>query len=132
MLWAIFLNSQGYKSYGYHDFDATYYDRTSTHPNMGYTTFKAIGAGLDIPDHVMYSDLECIEAVYNDFIDDDHFNMYLMSFFQDICHTTMTISTYVRRIVRKPNHFSPAKATRMRRSPMSQPRWSLTRHWNTS
>ena len=58
------LNSQGYKSYGYHDFDATYYDRTSTHPNMGYTTFKAIGAGLDIPDHVMYSDLECIEAVY--------------------------------------------------------------------
>lgn len=74
------LNSQGYKSYGYHDFDATYYDRTSTHPNMGYTTFKAIGAGLNIPDHVMYSDLECIEAVYNDFIDDDHFNMYLMSF----------------------------------------------------
>lgn len=74
------LNSQGYKSYGYHDFDATYYDRTITHPNMGYTTFKAIGAGLDIPDHVMYSDLECIEAVYNDFIDDDHFNMYLMSF----------------------------------------------------
>lgn len=74
------LNSQGYKSYGYHDFDATYYDRTNTHPNMGYTTFKAIGAGLDIPDHVMYSDLECIEAVYNDFIDDDHFNMYLMSF----------------------------------------------------
>lgn len=74
------LNSHGYKSYGYHDFDATYYDRTSTHPNMGYTTFKAIGAGLDIPDHVMYSDLECIEAVYNDFIDDDHFNMYLMSF----------------------------------------------------
>ncbi len=74
------LNSQGYNSYGYHDFDATYYDRTSTHPNMGYTTFKAIGAGLDIPDHVMYSDLECIEAVYSDFIDDDHFNMYLMSF----------------------------------------------------
>lgn len=74
------LNNQGYKSYGYHDFDATYYDRTSTHPNMGYTTFKAIGAGLDIPDHVMYSDLECIEAVYNDFINDDHFNMYFMSF----------------------------------------------------
>ncbi len=74
------LNSQGYKSYGYHDFDATYYDRTSTHPNMGYTTFKAIEAGLDIPDHVMYSDLECIEAVYSDFINDDHFNMYFMSF----------------------------------------------------
>lgn len=74
------LNAEGYKSYGYHDFDATYYDRTKTHPNMGYTTFKAIGAGLDIPDHVMYSDLECMEAVYEDFINDDHFNMYFMSF----------------------------------------------------
>lgn len=74
------LNKQGYKSYGYHDFDATYYDRTRTHPNMGYTTFKAIGAGLDIPDHVMYSDLECMEAVYNDFIENEHFNMYFMSF----------------------------------------------------
>lgn len=74
------LNAQGYKSYGYHDFDATYYDRTRTHPNMGYTTFKAIGAGLDIPDHVMYSDLECMEAVYGDFIQDDKFNMYFMSF----------------------------------------------------
>lgn len=74
------LNSQGYNSYAYHDFDATYYDRTKTHPNMGYTTFKAIGAGLDIPDHVMYSDLECMEAVYSDFINDDHFNMYFMSF----------------------------------------------------
>lgn len=74
------LNAQGYKSYGYHDFDATYYDRTRTHPNMGYTTFKAIGAGLDIPDHVMYSDLECMEAVYEDFIQDDRFNMYFMSF----------------------------------------------------
>jgi len=47
---------------------------------MGYTTFKAIGAGLDIPDHVMYSDLECMEAVYGDFIQDDKFNMYFMSF----------------------------------------------------
>lgn len=74
------LNAEGYKSYGYHDFDATYYDRTKTHPNMGYSTFKAIGAGLDIPDHVMYSDLECMEAVYEDFINDDHFNMYFMSF----------------------------------------------------
>lgn len=74
------LNAKGYKSYGYHDFDATYYDRTKTHPNMGYSTFKAIGAGLDIPDHVMYSDLECMEAVYEDFINDDHFNMYFMSF----------------------------------------------------
>lgn len=74
------LNSLGYESFAYHDFDATYYDRTSTHPNMGYTTFKAIDAGLDLTFYNMYSDLECMETVYEDFIDKEHFNMYFMSF----------------------------------------------------
>lgn len=74
------LNKLGYNSYAYHDFDATYYDRTTTHPNMGYTTFKAIDYGLDIPFYNMYSDLDAMEAVYNDFITDDKFNMYFMSF----------------------------------------------------
>lgn len=74
------LNKLGYQSYAYHDFDATYYDRTITHPNMGYTTFKAIDYGLDIPFYNMYSDLDAMEAVYEDFINDDKFNMYFMSF----------------------------------------------------
>ncbi|MGN0393899.1 MAG: LTA synthase family protein [Coprococcus sp.] len=74
------LNKLGYNSYAYHDFDATYYDRTTTHPNMGYTTFKAIDYGLDIPFYNMYSDLDAMEAVYKDFINDDKFNMYFMSF----------------------------------------------------
>lgn len=74
------LNAMGYESFAYHDFDATYYDRTSTHPNMGYTTFKAIDAGLDLTFYNMYSDLECMETVYEDFIDEEHFNMYFMSF----------------------------------------------------
>lgn len=74
------LNSLGYSSFAYHDFDATYYDRTKTHPNMGYTTFKAIDAGLELTFHNMYSDLECMETVYGDFINEEHFNMYFMSF----------------------------------------------------
>ncbi len=74
------LNKLGYQSYAYHDFDATYYDRTTTHPNMGYTTFKAIDHGLDIPFNNMYSDLDAMKAVYKDFINDDRFNMYFMSF----------------------------------------------------
>ena len=74
------LNKQGYQSFGYHDFDATYYDRTTTHPNMGYTTFRAIGAGLDLTCYTMYSDLECMETVYEEFSAADPFNMYFMSF----------------------------------------------------
>lgn len=75
------LNKEGYKSFGYHDYNSYFYDRTKTHPNMGYTTFKAVGYGLDIPNHNDdYSDLECMEYAYKDFSQTDRFNMYFMSF----------------------------------------------------
>lgn len=73
------LNEQGYSSFAYHDFDFYYYDRSKTHANMGYD-FKAIGYGLDIPCYVMYSDLDMVEAVYEEFIDKDKFNVYFMTF----------------------------------------------------
>lgn len=73
------LNVQGYHSFAYHDFDFYYYDRSKTHANMGYD-FKAIGYGLDIPCYVMYSDIDMVEAVYEEFIDKDKFNVYFMTF----------------------------------------------------
>lgn len=73
------LNEQGYDSFAYHDFDFYYYDRSKTHANMGYD-FKAIGYGLDIPCYVMYSDIDMVEAVYEEFIDKDKFNVYFMTF----------------------------------------------------
>ena len=74
------MNTQGYKSNAYHDFSALYYDRTKTHPNMGYE-YKAIGNGLNIQEHDGdYSDLECMESVCDEFIGDDRFNVYFMSY----------------------------------------------------
>lgn len=74
------MNSQGYKSYAYHDYSAAYYDRTKTHPNMGYE-YKAIGNGLNIQEHDGdYSDFECMESVCDEFIDNDKFNVYFMSY----------------------------------------------------
>lgn len=73
------LNGQGYDSFAYHDFDFYYYDRSKTHANMGYD-FKAIGYGLDIPCYVMYSDIDMVEAVYEEFIYKDKFNVYYMTF----------------------------------------------------
>ncbi len=73
------LNKEGYDSYAYHDFVFYYYDRSKTHPNMGYD-FKAVDYGLDIPCYVMYSDIDMVEASYEEFIHKDKFHVYYMTF----------------------------------------------------
>ena len=73
------LNELGYASYAYHDYTFYYYNRSETHANMGYD-FKAIDYGLEIPYYTPYSDLDTMEAVYEEFISKDKFNMYFMSF----------------------------------------------------
>lgn len=73
------LNELDYDSYAYHDYTFYYYNRSETHANMGYD-FKAIDYGLEIPYYTPYSDLDTMEAVYDEFIDKDKFNMYFMSF----------------------------------------------------
>ena len=73
------LNAKGYTSKAYHDFDFYYYNRSETHANMGYD-FKAIDYGLDIPSYVTYSDYDTIEAVYKEFINEEPFLMYFMTF----------------------------------------------------
>lgn len=73
------LKSEGYTAKAYHDFTFYYYDRAKTHANMGYE-FKAIDYGLEIPYNSPYSDLDTMEAVYKEFIDEEPFVMYFMSF----------------------------------------------------
>lgn len=92
------LNRAGYKSLGYHNYNSYFYDRTETHPNMGYTIFKAIGHGLDIPNHNDdYSDLECMEYAYNDLSKIEKFNMYFMSFSGHMPYDTNKYSIAVNR-----------------------------------
>lgn len=73
------LKERGYVAKAYHDFDFYYYNRSKTHENMGYD-FKAIDYGLEIPYYTPYSDLDTMEAVYEEFIYKSKFVMYFMSF----------------------------------------------------
>lgn len=73
------LNKKGYTSKAYHDFDFYYYNRSETHANMGYD-FKAIDYGLDIPYFGSYSDVDMMEAVCSEFINEEKFLAYFMTF----------------------------------------------------
>lgn len=73
------LKPRGYTCKAYHDFTFYYYNRSETHANMGYD-FKAIDYGLEIPYYSPYSDLDTMEAVYDEFINEDPFVTYFMSF----------------------------------------------------
>lgn len=74
------LNGLGYTSLAYHDYDAEFYDRSKTHPNMGYN-FRAIGNGLCLPSQdEYYSDLETIQTVYEEFAQEEPFNVYFMTY----------------------------------------------------
>ena len=73
------LNKKGYTSKAYHDFDFYYYNRSETHANMGYD-FKAIDYGLDIPYFGSYSDIDMMEAVCSEFVNEEKFLAYFMTF----------------------------------------------------
>lgn len=63
----------------YHNFTGYYYRRVDTHANMGYD-FKAIGNGLEIPEAYPYSDLDMMRATVDDYLGDDRFLAYYMTF----------------------------------------------------
>lgn len=69
----------GYKTTAYHNHTATYYYRNLSHPNFGYE-YIACKRGLDInckqwPE----SDLEMINATYNDYMDSTPFHTYYVT-----------------------------------------------------
>lgn len=73
------LHTRGYTCKAYHDFTFYYYNRSETHENMGYD-FKAIDYGLEIPYYAPYSDLDTMQAVCDEFVNEEPFVMYFMSF----------------------------------------------------
>lgn len=68
----------GYLTKAYHDHTYTYYDRDSSHPNMGYD-YKGLGNGLDIKKTWPESDLEMINATVDEYIDQQPFHVYYMT-----------------------------------------------------
>ena len=72
------LQQKGYVCNAYHDHDSYYYDRTETHPKLGYT-FKAVGAGLTFESMYPESDLELMEITADEYVNKAPFHTYYMT-----------------------------------------------------
>ncbi len=73
------LKEQGYICNAYHNHDAYYYDRTITHPKLGYE-FKAVGSGLTFESMYPESDLELMEITIDEYIGQNKpFHTYYMT-----------------------------------------------------
>lgn len=67
-------------SYFYHNFKGNYYGRNQTHPNLGYSTLKFMGAGMKFSYSWPSSDLEMMQQSVQDYIHDQQFHAYYMTF----------------------------------------------------
>lgn len=68
------------KSYAYHNYKGSYYSREDTHPNMGYSTFKSAGNGMKFTTSWPASDLEMMQQSIDDYINEEQFHAYYMTF----------------------------------------------------
>jgi phosphoglycerol transferase MdoB-like AlkP superfamily enzyme len=73
------LMAKGYTSLAFHAWTNTYYDRDKTHKNLGYSDFIAKGSGLDMNFSWPSSDLDCMIATVDKYINNQPFNIYYMS-----------------------------------------------------
>lgn len=75
----IFSEQAGIQAYGYHNYVGSYYGRDETHPNMGYS-MKFMNAGMKFSSSWPASDLEMMEQSIDDYIGQDQFHAYYMTF----------------------------------------------------
>ena len=75
----VFMDQLGVQSYGYHNFDGTYYGRNRTHPNLGYQ-MKFARSGMTFTTSWPSSDLEMMEQSVDDYIGAEQFHAYYMTF----------------------------------------------------
>ncbi|MCQ2417737.1 MAG: sulfatase-like hydrolase/transferase [Oscillospiraceae bacterium] len=76
------LNRLGYWGKAYHNNSATFYNRNTTHNKLGYSEgFMGYGTGME--KYVKYewpeSDLDMITGTMEEYLDQEHFNVYYMS-----------------------------------------------------
>ena len=72
------LAGKGYTCNAYHNHDSYYYDRTKTHPKLGYD-FKAVGAGLTFESMYPESDLELMEITCDEYLNKAPFHTYYVT-----------------------------------------------------
>ena len=69
----------GIQAYGYHNYNGRYYGRQESHPNMGYQ-MKFADDGMEFTTTWPASDLEMMEQSVDDFIGQEQFHAYYMTF----------------------------------------------------
>lgn len=74
-----FQSQRGVESFGYHNYRGSYYGRSESHPNMGYT-MKFAGDGMTFTTNWPASDLEMMEQSVDDYIGKEPFHAYYMTF----------------------------------------------------
>ena len=75
----VFQSQRGVESFGYHNYRGSYYGRSESHPNMGYT-MKFAGDGMTFTTNWPASDLEMMEQSIDDYIGKEPFHAYYMTF----------------------------------------------------
>ena len=71
------FSSRGYKTYSYHNYLYSYYDRDKYYPNMGFSVYKGIGNGLNMKD--TRSDYDMVNASIDEFIKEEKFMTYYLT-----------------------------------------------------
>ena len=75
----LFMEQKEIQSYGYHNYYGNYYGRNQSHPNLGYQ-MKFGGAGMKFSSYWPASDLEMMEQSIDDYIGQEQFHAYYMTF----------------------------------------------------
>lgn len=75
----VFREQAGVQSWGYHNYRGEYYGRNESHPNMGYT-MQFAGDGMTFTHTWPASDLEMMEQSVDDYIGQEQFHAYYMTF----------------------------------------------------
>ncbi len=78
------FNTKGVKSLAYHNYYGYYYRRSTTHPNLGYTSRfmsnKKGDGGMSFSTRWPASDYEMMQQSVDEFINENQFNVYYMTF----------------------------------------------------
>lgn len=83
---------EGVSTYAYHGYIGSYYRRCDSWPNLGYETIKFMNDGMTFINKYSPSDRELMEQSVDDYINDDRFLTYYMTFSG---HGSYTTDTYM-------------------------------------
>lgn len=76
------FEGNGVKTFAYHNYKGTYYSRNKTHPNLGYTWLRFMDGEnrMKFTSWWPSSDLEMMEQTVDDYINNEQFHTYYMTF----------------------------------------------------